>query len=367
LSNRMNLNVENAPSVRLRAEFTEPSLDHMGKSQSESIRAQIDQSEIHFTKVTKFDVKDMKGETEKIEFDFVGLDPSIYNTLRRIMIAEVPSMAIERVLIYNNTSLIQDEVLAHRLGLLPIKADPRLFVERAEHEKVDLECTSEKEANGAKYTPREKDTLKFSLKVECKKAKNDSVVNDVIYTSHLKWHPIGSQSEKMNVRPVFSDIIINKLRPKQHMDIELLVHKGIGRDHAKFSPVCTAFYRLLPTITLLKDFTGDEAQKLQKCFSPGVIAIDDSDKAIVENARIDACTREAYRHDEFKYNVEFGRVRNHALFSVETVGALTPSDIFLESLKILRSKCNVLLGQIEQDEVDDREKETETLKSEMDC
>ena len=56
----------------------------------------------------------MKGETEKIEFDFVGLDPSIYNTLRRIMIAEVPSMAIERVLIYNNTSLIQDEVLAHR-------------------------------------------------------------------------------------------------------------------------------------------------------------------------------------------------------------------------------------------------------------
>ena len=59
-------------------------------------------------------IKDMKGETEKIEFDFVGLDPSIYNTLRRIMIAEVPSMAIERVLIYNNTSLIQDEVLAHR-------------------------------------------------------------------------------------------------------------------------------------------------------------------------------------------------------------------------------------------------------------
>lgn len=36
-------------------------------------------------------------------------------------------MAIEKVLIYNNTSIIQDEVLAHRLGLVPIKADPRLF------------------------------------------------------------------------------------------------------------------------------------------------------------------------------------------------------------------------------------------------
>lgn len=36
-------------------------------------------------------------------------------------------MAIEKVLIANNTSVIQDEVLSHRLGLIPIKADPRLF------------------------------------------------------------------------------------------------------------------------------------------------------------------------------------------------------------------------------------------------
>lgn len=40
---------------------------------------------------------------------------------------QVPTMAIEKVYIANNTSVIQDEVLAHRLGLLPIKADPRLF------------------------------------------------------------------------------------------------------------------------------------------------------------------------------------------------------------------------------------------------
>lgn len=36
-------------------------------------------------------------------------------------------MAIERVYIANNTSVVQDEVLAHRLGLIPISADPRLF------------------------------------------------------------------------------------------------------------------------------------------------------------------------------------------------------------------------------------------------
>ena len=36
-------------------------------------------------------------------------------------------MAVEKVFIYNNTSIVQDEILAHRLGLIPIKADPRLF------------------------------------------------------------------------------------------------------------------------------------------------------------------------------------------------------------------------------------------------
>lgn len=39
----------------------------------------------------------------------------------------MPTLAIEKVFIYNNTSIVQDEVLAHRLGLIPIKADPRLF------------------------------------------------------------------------------------------------------------------------------------------------------------------------------------------------------------------------------------------------
>jgi DNA-directed RNA polymerase I and III subunit RPAC1 len=39
----------------------------------------------------------------------------------------VPTMAFDRVYIYNNTSVIQDEVLAHRLGLIPLKANPDLF------------------------------------------------------------------------------------------------------------------------------------------------------------------------------------------------------------------------------------------------
>lgn len=60
-------------------------------------------------------------------FDMIGIDASIANSFRRILLAEVPTMAIEKVLIYNNTSVIQDEVLAHRLGLIPLKANPSQF------------------------------------------------------------------------------------------------------------------------------------------------------------------------------------------------------------------------------------------------
>lgn len=64
---------------------------------------------------------------EEIVFDMIGIDAAIANAFRRILISEVPTMAIERVVIQENTSIIQDEVLAHRLGLIPIKADPRQF------------------------------------------------------------------------------------------------------------------------------------------------------------------------------------------------------------------------------------------------
>lgn len=62
-----------------------------------------------------------------MEFDIIGVDPSIPNALRRILISEVPTMAFDKVFLFNNTSIIQDEVLAHRLGLIPLKADPRMF------------------------------------------------------------------------------------------------------------------------------------------------------------------------------------------------------------------------------------------------
>jgi len=71
---------------------------------------------------------------DQIVFDLIGVDASIANALRRIILAEVCTMAIETVYIETNTSIIQDEVLSHRLGLIPINADPNKFEEYSEED-----------------------------------------------------------------------------------------------------------------------------------------------------------------------------------------------------------------------------------------
>lgn len=92
--------------------------------------------------------------------------------------------------------------------------------------------------------------------------------------------------------------------------------KGIGQDHAKFSPVATASYRLLPLIKITKPIRGKAAERFAACFPRGVIAFEADEqtgekRAVVGNARNDTVSREVLRHEEFKGCVELGRVRDH--------------------------------------------------------
>jgi DNA-directed RNA polymerase I and III subunit RPAC1 len=105
--------------------------------------------------------------------------------------------------------------------------------------------------------------------------------------------------------PVHSDILIAKMRPGQEIEMRCHCVKGIGRDHvarsvenllvvvvlilraftvlqishifhlpwAKFSPVATASFRLLPEITLTRPVYGADAERFAKCFSEGVVAV----------------------------------------------------------------------------------------------
>lgn len=74
-----------------------------------------------------FSVRVVSESPEEFIFELIGIDAPVANALRRILLAETPSMAIETVFITKNTSILQDEVLAHRLGLVPLAIDPRLF------------------------------------------------------------------------------------------------------------------------------------------------------------------------------------------------------------------------------------------------
>ena len=94
-----------------------------------------------------------------------------------------------------------------------------------------------------------------------------------VFTDKITWIPRGDQAAKMSCDPgpVHDDILIAKMRPGHEIDVKLYAVKGLGNDHAKFSPVATAFYRLLPEITLNRTVKGEQAERLQSCFSPGVI------------------------------------------------------------------------------------------------
>ena len=167
----------------------------------------------------------------------------------------------------NNTSVIADEVLAHRLGLVPILADPRKFDFKARtcsspqthacmrccaRGAPDLPDMLRAARPAAGDGPTEMNTVVFRLSVRCEEnpaASAEEVVpekryiNSTVLSDRMEWVPQVSQAIRFAdspIRPVHDDILLAKLRPRQELDLELHCEKGIGRTHAKWSPVGTA-------------------------------------------------------------------------------------------------------------------------------
>lgn len=284
----------------------------------------------------------------ELEIDLCGISPAIANAYRRIMLAEVPTMAIEHCFIYNNTSVIQDEVLAHRMGLTPIRADPKKFDWKA--------------ANLGPENVGRNFAIVFTLKAKCEKLPNvepektgrreDLYKHYKVYSGDLKWEPIGDQAQKFQgkdvIRPVHKKILIAKLSKNQELDLKLHAIKGIGRDHAKFSPVATVSYKLLPDIQLKDKITGDAAVRLKESFSKGVIElVGPKGEAKVVNARIDSGSRNVFRHADLKDKVKYDLIKDHFIFKVESTGSIPSLDILLQSCDILESKCEYFLKELQ--------------------
>lgn len=104
------------------------------------------------------------------------------------------------------------------------------------------------------------------------------ILNILIFnSSDLKWIPLTGQEDHFNINnppiPVSSTILINKLALGDEIEARCVAVKGIGRDHAKFSPVAAAYYKFHPIIKLLRTVEGEQAVKLQKSFASGVIGV----------------------------------------------------------------------------------------------
>jgi DNA-directed RNA polymerase I and III subunit RPAC1 len=279
------------------------------------------------------------------------------------MIAEVPTLAIEYVYIENNTSVIQDEVLASRLGLIPLKGS----IEGLNWMRWFKKPTEDgSDGDG----PSDFNTIVLRLKVECTVNPDAEPHEDDprklyhnahVYAKDITFEPVGRQEQFFlddgAIQPVNPDILVAKLRPGQKIDLDMHCIKGIGADHAKFSPVATATYRLLPEIKILRPIIGEDAKKFAKCFPRGVIGTQKitaaeaaqkgsgyeghagEQKAVVLDAFKDTVSRECLRHDEFNGKVKLGRVRDHFIFNVESTGQIASDTLFLESVKILKLKC----------------------------
>jgi len=283
-----------------------------------------------------FSIEVTKLNDEVVEFDMAGIDPPLANAFRRILIAEVPTVAVGQVTMYQNTGVIHDENLAHRLGLVPIAFEPDNLEWRAE----DAEFT-------------ESNSLRFNLHVKCDRGKRS------VYSSDLQWQPWSeAQEAKFKAdppRPVSGEILIAQLRAGQEIECECYCEKGIGKEHAKWSPVCTAYYRLLPHIVLTQDIVGNEALQLQKTCTAGVFDIEDtaggSKRAVVANPR--ACTTCRECIESFpgeKKGLMLGKEKQHFLFSIESTGSIPAPQLFEKALRRFQDKVDVAMKVLESRE-----------------
>ncbi len=178
------------------------------------------------------DIKLLSKEQDTLRFALSDTSPAFANALRRIIMAEVPVMAIDDVMILENNSVMYDEILAHRLGLIPVTTDQTY--------NLPEDCTCKSELGC------EKCRASFSLETEA----TDPV--EVVYTSHLK-------PENPDVRPVSDKIPIVKLAQGQRIKLEAYARLGRGNVHAKWQPVsaCTYSYdEKAKTFTFLVESTG---------------------------------------------------------------------------------------------------------------
>ncbi|HOT07811.1 MAG: DNA-directed RNA polymerase subunit D [Methanosaeta sp. PtaB.Bin039] len=169
----------------------------------------------------------------RVRFLLKGVSAAFANGIRRAALAEVPNLAIDEIALYDNTSVLFDEQLALRLGLVPITAeDPSVF-------SLPEECQC-----GGAGCPGCR--LDFMVTVEGP---------GMVYSRDIKF-------TDPSVRPVVDTIPLVVLGEGEKVVIEGYATLGVARSHAKWNAGTLCGYKNLPKIEI-----GPECNGCGKCIA----------------------------------------------------------------------------------------------------
>jgi DNA-directed RNA polymerase subunit D len=158
-------------------------------------------------------VKNLEKSKEEINFSVEEMNHSFANELRRIMTSEILTMAIEFVDFKKNDSSLPDELVANRLGQIPLTFDAKAY---------NLNETCE--------NCKGKGCSRCQIELVLKK-KGPGVV----YSGDLK-------SKSNDVQPVFDKIpIVELFGDKDEMQLEAIAQLGNGRKHAKWQAAVVGY------------------------------------------------------------------------------------------------------------------------------
>jgi DNA-directed RNA polymerase subunit D len=241
------------------------------------------------------------------------------NALRRIVLAEVPCMAIDEVVIVENSSILQDEIIAHRLGLIPLKTDLDGY-----NLPEKCPCKSEFGCNLCRVS--------LTLDVEAKEGTR------TVYSGELI-------SENPDIAPVSNKIPIIKLAKGQKLSLEAYARLGKGKNHAKWQPVSMCTYKFFPKIEIFSK-RCDACGKCVEICPRKVLA---KTKNKIEIRDLTTCTLCQDCVDVCPQNppaIKISWEENTFIFSLESTGALPPERIMTEAVKILDEQLKEFRSQI---------------------
>lgn len=250
------------------------------------------------------DVKVLEKSDSKIKFLVEGVKPSFVGALRRVMVAEIPTMAIEWVDFIKNDSAMSDELLANRIGQVPLTYDIKAY-------NLPKECKCEG-----------KGCSRCQVKLAVKK-KGPGVV----YSDDMK-------SNDKSVKPAVEKIPLVELFEDEGLQFTGIAQLGIGKDHAKWQGAVVG-YKNLPKIKIGSIDKKDLEKFVNSCprgvfkISGGLLAVVDPIKCNLCNQCVELST---------KGEVEVSPVEDSFVFDVESVSGLTAEQVVLVSAKILGDK-----------------------------